>query len=52
MLSETEMLNRISSHRRMTKTANRAFLREPAGVERRLPMRRLVLAWGWLVARA
>lgn len=52
MISETEMLNRIGSHHRTTKNAHEAFLRERGSAARHYPMRRLVLAWGWLVTRA
>ncbi len=52
MISETEMFNRISSYHRTTKDAHRAYLREQGRSNARVPMRRLVLVWGWLIGRS
>jgi hypothetical protein len=52
MISETEMLNRISSYHRTTKNAHEAYLRAVGCTESRPTMRRLVLVYGWLIGRA
>jgi hypothetical protein len=51
MISETEMLNKISSYHRTTKNAHAAYLREQGSANVRAPMRRLVLVYGWLIGR-
>jgi hypothetical protein len=52
MISETEMLNRISSHNRMTETAHMAFLRDSERDRNHASRRRGILVWGWLVSKA
>ncbi len=51
MISETEMLNKISSYHRTTKNAHAAYLREQGLTGSRITMRRLVIVYGWLVGR-
>ncbi len=51
MISETEMLNKISSYHRTTKNAHAAYLREQGSTSSRITMRKLVLVYGWLIGR-
>jgi hypothetical protein len=49
MISETEMLNRISSYHQTTKKAQYAHFHAQGSAVRRVPMRKLIVALTGLV---